>query len=108
MTRKRWIQIGLELIDAEDCEALAKARGAQEGTRAHFTVMSDLPDFVSPIDGRVYHGRTGMRDHNARHDVVPTADLKGLPTKIPVDQQSKDYKQARKERIIHEVNRNWR
>jgi hypothetical protein len=43
------------------------------------TIMPDLPDFVSPIDGTVVHGRAGIRDHCARHNVVPTADLKGLP-----------------------------
>jgi hypothetical protein len=43
------------------------------------TVMSDLPDVVSPIDGTIIRGRTGLRDHCARHNVVPTADLKGLP-----------------------------
>lgn len=42
-------------------------------------IAPDLPDFVSPIDGKTYSGRTGLRDHCARHDVVPTADLKGLP-----------------------------
>lgn len=43
--------------------------------------MPDLPEFRSPIDGKVYSGRAGLRDHCARHNVVPTADLKGLPPK---------------------------
>jgi hypothetical protein len=43
------------------------------------TIMPDLPDVISPIDGTVIHGRAGLRDHCARHNVVPTADLKGLP-----------------------------
>jgi hypothetical protein len=58
----------------------------RKGTR-HETKVSrgvaflpDLPDFVSPIDGRTYSGRAGMREHNKRHDVVPNEDLKGLPT----------------------------
>ena len=106
MARKRWIQIGLELIDAEDYVALAKARG-HDSTKASFHIMPDLPDFVSPIDGKVYHGRTGMRDHCARHDVVPTADLKGLPTKLPVE-VPKESRRARKEEIIRQVNLNWR
>ena len=46
------------------------------------SVRGDLPDFVSPIDGKVYSGRSGLRDHCARHNVVPTADLKGLPPKL--------------------------
>ena len=45
------------------------------------TIQGDLPDFVSPIDGSVVHGRAGLRDHCARHNVVPTVDLEGLPPK---------------------------
>ena len=47
------------------------------------TIMGDLPDFVSPIDGSVVRGRAGLREHCKRHDVVPTADLKGLPVGRP-------------------------
>lgn len=68
----------------------------QEGRPSH-NVMPDLPDFVSPIDGKVYSGRAGMRDHCARHDVVPTADLKGLPIGPP--QQQPDYAAIRQELI---------
>lgn len=42
-------------------------------------VLPDAPDFVSPIDGSVVRGRAGIRDHCARHNVVPTAELAGLP-----------------------------
>jgi hypothetical protein len=45
--------------------------------------IPDLPDFVSPIDGKCYSGRAGMREHCAVHDVVPTRDLAGLPTVRP-------------------------
>lgn len=37
-------------------------------------IMADLPDFVSPIDGRVVHGRAGLREHNLRHGVTNAAD----------------------------------
>jgi hypothetical protein len=42
-------------------------------------VIPDVPDFVSPIDKTVVKGRAGIRDHCARHDVVPTQELAGLP-----------------------------
>jgi hypothetical protein len=42
-------------------------------------VIPDVPDFVSPIDKTVVRGRAGIRDHCARHDVVPTQELAGLP-----------------------------
>jgi hypothetical protein len=82
MARKSFIQIDGKLWDKSQPipeEVLAK----QLGARRHMGVIPDLPDFVSPIDGKVYSGRRGMRDHCARHDVVPTADLAGLPVGRP-------------------------
>jgi hypothetical protein len=65
-------------------------------------VHGDLPDFVSPIDGTVVRGRAGLRDHCARHNVVPTEDLKGLPFVPP--EHKPDNKEIREtiERIIHQ------
>jgi hypothetical protein len=71
--------------------------------------MGDLPDFVSPIDGSVVHGRAGMRDHCARHNVVPTAELAGLPPKPMVRHDySPEYREATR-RTIAEImnNRNY-
>lgn len=45
-------------------------------------VFADEGDFVSPIDGKVYSGKAGMREHCKRHDVVNHRDLVGLPTGI--------------------------
>jgi hypothetical protein len=45
-------------------------------------VFGDEPDFVSPIDGKVYSGKTGMREHNRRHDVINNRDLVGLPVGV--------------------------
>lgn len=41
-------------------------------------VFGDEGDFVSPIDNKVYSGKRGMREHNARHDVINNRDLVGL------------------------------
>jgi hypothetical protein len=74
------------------------------------TILPDLPEFKSPIDGKTYSGRAGMRDHCARHNVVPTADLKGLPP-MPAagDLRSTDQKRAdaahRKQHIINQVSK---
>jgi hypothetical protein len=69
-----------------------------------------LPDFVSPLDGKLYSGRAGLREHNKRHDVVPVADLKGLPyLQSNSDTRSTQEKRAdaadRKQQIINQVNR---
>lgn len=71
-------------------------------------VMPDLPDFISPIDGHTYSGRAGLREHNKRHDVVPNADLKGLPTLTTNSdtrspEQKKYYEEQRKRLIIEGV-----
>ena len=39
-------------------------------------IMGDLPDFVSPIDGTVVHGRAGLREHMKRHNVTGASDYK--------------------------------
>lgn len=43
-------------------------------------IHMDYPDTISPIDGTIIKGRRGLREHCQKHDVVPTLDLKGLPT----------------------------
>jgi hypothetical protein len=70
-------------------------------------VLPDLPDFVSPIDGSVVSGRKGMRDHCARHGVVPTADLAGLPPKPSVMpyELPKSERQETREFIAHQLDR---
>jgi hypothetical protein len=75
-------------------------------------IHGDLPDFVSPIDGKTYSGRTGLRDHCARHDVVPNDDLKGLPTlQSNSDTRSSEQKRAdaadRKRRVINLVDKHY-
>lgn len=87
--KKSYIQIGGILYD--------KSQPLPEGVRpagnSTPAVLGDLPDFVSPIDGTVVHGRKGLREHCAKHNVVPTADLAGLPPK-PMNQEYRPDRQA--------------
>lgn len=39
-------------------------------------IMPDLPDILSSVDGKVIHGRAGMRVHNKMHNVTFTEDFK--------------------------------
>ena len=109
MARKSYVQIGLELIDKEDYEALARARGQQSST-PRYSIMPDLPDFISPIDGKSYSGRAGLREHCTTHNVVPVADLAGLPPapayKLPT--YTKREVEARKENLARIVDHYWR
>lgn len=75
-------------------------------------IMPDLPDFFSPIDQKWHSGRAGMREHNKQHDVVPNADLKGLPMlTAQSDQRTPEQRRAsadhRKQTIINQVNRHY-
>ena len=106
MTRRSYVQVGGVLYE--------------KGTEPHYgssrtgpNIMPDLPDFVSPIDGKLYSGRRGLRDHCDRHHVVPNADLKGLPTLTANSDQRRPEdvrkdKAARKEQIIRLVNSHYR
>ena len=80
MARISFIQIGGKLYDKS--QPLPDEVAAQLRGRSTHAVMGDLPDFVSPIDGTLVSGRAGMREHCRKHDVVPTADLAGLPPKL--------------------------
>lgn len=76
-------------------------------------IMPDLPDFVSSVDGKTYSGRSGMREHNKLHNVVPLADVAGLPTmQMNSDFRSESQKRGdaenRKRHIINGVNRHYR
>jgi hypothetical protein len=76
-------------------------------------IAPDLPDFVSSVDGKLYSGRAGMREHNRRNDVVPLEDLKGLPhlqtnSDIRSPQEKRAYMERRKELIINQVNKHYR
>jgi len=87
-------------------------QGSQE-LRNSTAVAGDLPDFVSPIDRKLYSGRAGLREHNKIHDVVPNAELKGLPTltnqsDVRGSQERRADAADRKQHIINQVNRHYR
>lgn len=88
------------------------SRPAAESSGAP-AILPDMPDFVSPIDGKTYSGRAGLREHCKIHDVVPNAELKGLPTlQAGSDMRSGEQRRAdaedRKQRVINQVNRHYR
>jgi hypothetical protein len=69
-----------------------------------YSIQPDLPDFVSPIDGTIVSGRAGLREHCLKHNVVPTADLAGLPMKRMQEEHrsSNEYREETR-RTMHEV-----
>lgn len=72
--RKGWIY-------KDDGTVIEKGSGYEMQRRADGTMfVPDLPEFRSPIDGQLYSGRAGLREHNRRHNVINNEELKGLPT----------------------------
>ena len=72
-----------------------QGRPMYDEDKASYHIMGDLPEFVSPIDGKTYSGRAGLREHCKIHNVVPTADLKGLPPKTKATEYKPDRKAIR-------------
>jgi len=68
------------------------------------TIVPDIQDFVSSIDGTIVRGRRGMREHCLRHDVVPTQELQGLPPLLA--NQPWNHSSEEREAIKRELARN--
>jgi hypothetical protein len=100
MTRHSYVQIGGVLYERGVDTIPGDIDLKYEGP----TILPDLPDFVSPIDGSVVRGRRGIRDHCARHNVVPTAELKGLPPAQAVTPYRPD-REAIRGKIIETIER---
>ena len=107
MTRQSWIypSDGSPPVPKADYHPRPRENGVM--------IVPDLPDFISPIDGLAYSGRAGLREHCKRHDVVPNAELKGLPvlTSISDTRSSEQKKQSaehRKQVLIQQVSKHYR
>lgn len=77
MSRKGWVYTADGKVFEKGSQEYHDHLGAQSSGIAF---IPDDGDFVSPIDGQLYSGRAGMREHNKRNNVVSNRDLKGLPT----------------------------
>lgn len=107
MTRRSWVY-----IDGVAYEKGTEPSRTVSNSSAPF-VAGDEGSFVSPVDGQVYSGRAGMREHNARNNVINNRDLVGLP----VMQSNSDFRTSaekkasaehRKQIIINQVNRHYK
>jgi hypothetical protein len=67
-----------------------------EADGGHF-VFGDTPRFVSPLDGSVIEGRKQYEDHCKRHNVVPTAELKGLQRGPSMVDKQRERQQLREQ-----------
>lgn len=99
MTRHRWIY----KADGRVIDCSVEQDDTSSSPSAP-TFVPDLPDFVSPIDGKLYSGRAGMREHCRKHDVVPQAELAGLPHRRPDQVASKAYREETRRTIADVIN----
>ncbi len=113
MARMTYVYIdGVAYEKGSEAYYLAKGAALPSGGGAP-AIIGDEPAFISPLDGKEYSGRAGMRDHNARHNVVNNRDLQGLPTLTTnSDFRSTEQKRAdadnRKRLVIQQVNRHYK
>lgn len=76
-------------------------------------VSDDIEAFVSTVDGTVISSRSGLREHNKRHNVVTAAEYGGHVDKEAkqrrddhyLGKHSKQEKLARKREIYETINR---
>lgn len=91
--RRRWIQMpGGDLIEVTP-DYQAPKREAPH-------VIADLPDYESPIDGRVVHGRKGRRDDLKRHGCREWA---GREQEEKEAARQRAYNEQRSDERLHEA-----
>ena len=101
MPRRSWVQVNGVLYE----KGIDEIPGDSGERGRSAAVMGDLDSFTSPIYGTVVSGRAGLREHCRRHDVVPTAELKGLPPKPMVDtRENPQYREATRQTIANIIN----
>jgi len=106
MTKDEWCDIW-RIPEGERDEMWARKLAMDEKTTpvGVFRFVPDIDSFVSPIDGTVINGRAGLREHCKRHDVVPTQELAGLPTRMPEHKPSAKEVRERREMIYAQVDK---
>lgn len=91
MSRATYVWRNGELVEKHLAAPLDSGDGAP-------SFIPDIQPFVSPIDGTVISSRTQYRDHCKRHDVVPTAELAGLPNqRTPAARTRQDQEQLKRQ-----------
>jgi hypothetical protein len=94
--RQRFIQ------DRETGELIPANQYTQAKT--HY-VMGDLPDYESPVDGRIVHGRKGRREDLKRTGSRP---WEGMDTEKKEAARARAYDEAKADAKLHEAAaRSW-
>lgn len=81
MARSRTIYRDGKPIARYENNELIWAEQITEKSQTAPYIIPDITPVQSSIDGSVISSRTQMREYCKKHGVVPTEELKGLPTK---------------------------
>lgn len=81
MPRSRIVYRDGKPIAKYENNELVWAEQTTEKSHAAPYIIPDITPVQSSIDGSMISSRAQMREHCKKHDVVPTEELKGLPTK---------------------------
>ena len=100
MARRSFVQVNGKLYERGVDEIPDMDDGRPRGA----AIIGDITPFVSSVDGSIISSRRDLRNHNARNNVVNTADLAGLPMKT-MNQNAAPSQQHREEtkRTIAEI-----
>jgi hypothetical protein len=91
--RKRWVQIGTELIPADEYTAPDNCAPM---------VFGDLPDYESPIDGHIVSGRKARREDLKRNGCRP---WEGMASEKAEAAKRMAENERKTERIIDDIAR---
>lgn len=95
--RKTWVFVNGEMIPKD--EYTASSGDQIQAT----TFIKDIQPFVSVVDGSLITGRSSLREHNKRNDVVNTAELTGLAPRQAVTVHKNNGQN--REALIREFNK---
>lgn len=90
MTRRRFIQIDGELVEVTP-DYTPEPRGP--------FVMGEIPDYTSPVDGKVISGRAQRREDMRRNGCRP---WEGRDQEVKEAQRQKQYQDQHLEQRLHE------
>jgi len=96
--RRKWVQINLRLHEVHN--GVAVVDGAEwvcsngrwhpvdEVETPSYTILKDIEDFVSPVDGTHILGRASLREHNKRNEVTDYRDYTETRKKIQAEREA--------------------
>lgn len=110
MTKEEWCN-WWKIPESERDEAWERKRKLDNKVSGHSAlVVGDIEPFISSLDGSLISGRSSLREHNARNNVVCAVEVQGLPPRLAYEQLKPTEKERQevKRTLWHAMNSNRR